>query len=412
MDIKYLDLFGGIKMSVVEELLSYIDIPRFVKIKQKFIANKIDIDEIPNAVYNQLHKQGILSIIKQGQKIGITAGSRGVANIALIIKEIVKNLKDIGANPYVIPCMGSHGGATALGQREIIESLGITEQYVGAPILSSMEVVKFGETKSGLDVFVDKNVILMDKIILINRIKPHTAFRGTVESGLQKMIAIGMGKQKGAETCHAQGFGYMHKNITEIADIYLKKGNIAFAIGLVENSYDETCIIEAIKKEDIQLREPELLKMAKMNMPRIMIDNIDVLIIDEIGKNISGDGMDPNITGRYPTPYASGGPNISKITILDLTEESHGNGNGIGTADFTTKRLVEKLILENTYPNALTSTVPGPVKIPMYLKNDLLSIKAAIKTCNCDCKDGVRIVRIKNTLSLENIYIFRKHYYL
>lgn len=394
-----------VNMSVIEDLIKDVEIPKMVKIKQHFKSDRIVPEDIPDAIHHELHKGDIIERIRPGQRVGITAGSRGIANIALVLREIVKNIKCVGAEPYIIPCMGSHGGATALGQKEVLESLGITEEYTGAPILSSMEVVKIGETANGLDVYLDKYASTMDAIILLNRIKPHTAFRGDVESGLQKMIAIGLGKQKGAETCHAAGFGEMHRNITQIADVVLQKVNIPFAVGLIENAYDETAKIVALRKEEIRAEEPALLRIAKENMPRIMFNEIDVLVIDEIGKNISGDGMDPNITGRYPTPYASGGPKVSKMVVLDLTSESHGNGNGIGTADFTTRRFMNKMKLEETYPNALTSTVTGPVKIPMILKNDELAIKAAIKTCNRNPAEGIRMVRIKNTLKLEEIWI-------
>ncbi|MDI6600835.1 MAG: lactate racemase domain-containing protein [Thermoanaerobacteraceae bacterium] len=392
-------------MGVIEELLKDVEIPNMVKIKQHFKSDRIAPEDIPDVIYHELHKGDILERIRPGQKVGITVGSRGIANVAFVVRELVKNIKKAGAEPYIIPCMGSHGGATAQGQKEVLESLGVTEEYAGAPIFSSMEVVKIGKTVDGLDVYLDKYASTMDAIILLNRIKPHTAFRGEVESGLQKMIAIGLGKQKGAETCHAAGFGEMYKNITQIADVVLQKVNIPFAIGLIENAYDETAKIIALKKEEIKTEEPELLRIAKENMPRILFDEIDVLVIDEIGKNISGDGMDPNITGRYPTPYSSGGPKVSKMVVLDLTKESHGNGNGVGTSDFTTRRFMDKMKLEETYPNALTSTVTGPVKIPMILENDELAIKAAIKTCNRNPAEGIRMVRIKNTLKLEEIWI-------
>lgn len=329
-------------MGIIKEILNPIKIPKFIKAEQIFDNKKIAKEALPLHIKMELDKEGILDKIRPNQKIGVTAGSRGITNIALIIREVVNRIKAKGAQPYIIPCMGSHGGANAEGQANILNSLGITEDYIKAPILSSMDVVKIGETISGVDVFIDKNIATMDQVVIINRIKPHTAFSAEVESGLQKMMAIGLGKQKGAEVCHNAGFVQMYKNITEISDVVLEKLDIVFAVGIIENAYDETFMCIVLKKEDIKEKEKDLLKIAKESLARIMFKNIDLLIIDEIGKNIAGSGMDTNVTGRYATPYVSGGPNISKIVTLDLTEESEGNATGIGHSDFVTRRLVRK----------------------------------------------------------------------
>ncbi|MDF2524905.1 MAG: hypothetical protein K0R31_2546, partial [Clostridiales bacterium] len=233
----------------------------------------------------------------------------------------------------------------------------------------------------------------------------HTSFRGKYESGLMKMMTIGLGKQKGADTCHSEGFKNMAYNVPLYANVILEKANILFGIAIVENPFDETSKIVALTKKDIPEREPELLSEAKGLMPRIMFDSFDVLVVDEIGKNISGDGMDPNITATYSSPYASGGPNIQRVVILDLTEESHGNANGMGTADFTTKRFFDKTNLTITYPNAITSRIIETAKVPVILKNDYEAIAAGIKTCIETDYDNAKVVRIKNTLHLEEIYI-------
>ena len=219
--------------------------------------------------------------------------------------------------------------------------------------------MKIGELKNGLPIYVGKEAATADGIIAINRIKPHTAFRGAIESGIMKMLTIGMGKQKGAEACHQLGFKYMAENVLGMGRRIIEKLPILFGVALLENAYDQTSKIEVLPRELIEEREKELLVKSKGMMPRIMFEQIDVLVVDYLGKNISGDGMDPNITGRYPTPYAYGGPEINKIVVLDLTQETEGNGNGIGTADFTTRRLVNKINLEKTYINGLTSTVYG-----------------------------------------------------
>ncbi|MDK2903769.1 MAG: hypothetical protein PWQ93_1688 [Clostridiales bacterium] len=390
-------------MSFIDEILEPIHIPPFYKVTQHF--PRPVLSDLEYAISDELKKPGTIERILPGQRIAIAVGSRGIANLPTIVKVIVQHVKQAGAYPFIVPAMGSHGGATGPGQQKVLEGLGITETSIGAPIISDMDVVEIARSEYGHPVYIDKNAFNSDGIIIINRIKPHTAFRGIYESGLMKMITIGLGKQKGAETCHALGFKYMAQFMPAIAKAALSAANILFGLAVLENAYDETYKIMAIPAEIISDAEPQLLDEAKAHMPRIMFDPIDVLIIDEIGKNISGDGMDPNITGRYPTPYASGGPSVSKMVILDLTDATHGNANGLGTGDITTRRVYEKIDWEQTYPNALTSTVTNPVKLPMVLKNDRQAIQAAIKTCNAPVLENVRIVRIKNTLKLGEISI-------
>jgi hypothetical protein len=268
-----------------------------------------------------------------------------------------------------------------------------------------MEVVEIGRLDNGLPIYIDKNAYEADKVIVINRIKPHTAFRGPVESGLMKMITIGLGKQKGAEAAHAFSFKYMAQHVVEMARIAMEKVPIIFGIGSLENAYDRPAKIVAIAAEEIEQREPELLVEAKSLMPKLLFDPIDVLIVNEIGKDISGDGMDPNITGRYATPYASGGPEITRIVVLGLTKKTHGNANGIGMADMSTRKVMDEIIWEKGYANALTSTVISVVKLPMILDNEELAVKAAIKTCNAFNLSKARVVRIKNTLDIREIWI-------
>ena len=266
--------------------------------------------------------------------------------------------------------MGSHGGATAKGQKEMLEGLGVTEEYVGAPIYSSMEVVHVGDTVDGKKVFIDKYAAESDGIIVAGRVKPHTAFRGEYESGIYKMMAIGLGKQKGAEETHEEGFGRMAYNVVTYGDTILKNAPILFGLAFIENAFDDTAIIEAVEKDKIAQREPELLEIAKSLMPAIEIKDFDVLIVDQIGKNFSGDGMDPNITATYCTPYASGGPVVQRYVVLDLSEETHGNALGAGMADLGTKRLFDKIDFDAAYPNALTCTVLMGAKVPVIMKND------------------------------------------
>lgn len=390
-------------MSILDELLQDIPLPRMVRIRQKFddshLTNPAEVCE------EKLKQSGVLQQFKKGEQVAVAVGSRGVANIAEVTRKVIEALQQTGAEPFIVPSMGSHGGATAKGQVEVLNHLGISEESMGAPIRSSMEVVKIDQLDNGLPVYVDKYAYEADAIVVINRVKPHTAFRGKIESGIMKMIAIGLGKQKGAEACHQLGFKYMAENVPKMANVMLQKLPIVFGLALVENAYDQTCRIEVLPAAKIEEREAELLEEAKARLPKILFDQIDVLVIDYIGKNISGDGMDPNVTGRYPTPYAHGGPDVSKMVVLDLTEETEGNANGVGTADFTTQRLVDKTDLAATYANGLTSTVCAPTKIATTLRNDQMAIKAAVKTCNILDYTTCRLVRIQDTLHLGEIEI-------
>ncbi|MEF3303917.1 DUF362 domain-containing protein [Paenibacillus sp. GYB003] len=390
-------------MSILRTLLEDIPIPQMVRIRQKFDGTKVD--DYIGALRRELSKPGAIDSIKKGERVAVAVGSRGVAHIAEFTRATIDAIKEAGAEPFIVPCMGSHGGATAEGQRDVLHHLGVTEEAMGAPILSSMEVVKIDEMANGLPVYVDKYAYEADAIVVINRVKPHTAFRGRIESGIMKMIAIGLGKQKGAEACHQLGFKYMAENVPAMANLMLNKLPIRFGVALVENAYDETCRVEVLPAAEIEAREEQLLIEAKSHLPKILFDQIDVLVIDYIGKNISGDGMDPNVTGRYPTPYAHGGPDVSKMIVLDLTPETKGNANGVGTADFTTQRLVDKTDWPATYANGLTSTVCAPTKQATTLENDYYAIKAAVKTCNILDYTKCRLVRIRDTLHLGEIEI-------
>lgn len=390
-------------MEVINKVLKDIPLPKMVKVEQKFNAPLIA--DVPQAVHDAINGAGVLSRISEGDSVAIAVGSRGVADIPVLTREVVNAVKSAGGRPFVVPAMGSHGGATAEGQREVLKNLGVTEEFIGTEIRATMEVEKVGELPNGLPVFTDKNAYEADKIIVINRIKPHTAFRGPVESGLMKMITIGLGKHKGADTAHQYGFKHMAEHVPEMAKIVLDKLPLIFGLGTIENAYDRPAKIVAVPSEKFEEEEPKLLIEAKKLMPRIMIDPIDLLIVDEIGKDISGDGMDPNITGRYGTPYASGGPEVNKIVVLGLTEKTHGNANGIGIADITTRKAVESVKPEYGYANALTSTVLDMVKIPLYLETEELAIKAGIKTCNAYDISKARVVRIKNTLDIKEIWV-------
>ncbi|GGD72240.1 lactate racemase domain-containing protein [Paenibacillus nasutitermitis] len=390
-------------MGILQELLKNIPIPQMARVKVNFENNRIE--DLGSELMKKLQRDKIRSAIKPGMEIAIAVGSRGLDRLVEMTAVTVQFLQEAGAKPFIVPSMGSHGGATAEGQREVLAHLGVTEQSAGCEIRSSMEVVKLGELPNGLPVYLDQFAAQADGIVVINRVKPHTAFRGPVESGVMKMISIGLGKQKGAEACHQLGFKYMAENVPAMAKMIMDQKPVLFGVASLENAFDKVAIIEVLTPGEILAEEEGLQVKAKELLPKLYFEQLEVLVIDEIGKNISGDGMDPNITGRYPTPYAYGGPDVNKIAVLDLTPQTEGNANGVGTADFTTQRLVDKMDREVTYANGLTSTVVAPTKIATTLPNDRETIQAAIKTSNILDFHKVKMVRIKNTLELSELEV-------
>lgn len=390
-------------MGFIEEFLGPVPVPKVVKVRQAF--DRPRLDDPAGDLMAAITARGVLDAVRPAMKVAIAVGSRGISNEVLFVKRTVAALKARGAEPFLVPAMGSHAGATGEGQRRMLEGMGFGQECIGAPIRSSMETVRIGTSENGLPVHIDRNAHEADAIVIINRIKPHVAFRGKYESGLMKMITIGLGKQKQADICHNLGMGNMVVNIPAVARVTIAKENILFAVGILENAYHETCRIEVLRKEEIEAAEPALQEESKRLSARLHFDAMDVVVIDDIGKNISGTGFDTNVIGRYHTPYCSGGPQIARLVILNITEQSHGNGNGLGLADFTTRRVFDKFSFENTYPNALTTTVPLSVKIPMVLGSDSLAIRAAIRTSNVVDKEKVRLVRIKDTNSLDRIEV-------
>lgn len=381
---------------------SEIVLPKFIKIRQNFKKNRIV--NIRSEVRKQMNAHtGNL----KDKRIAVGVGSRGIANINIITKTVIDCLKEVGAKPFIVPAMGSHGGATEMGQREILGSYGITEDAMGVSIDSSMDTEIIGRYKSDLPVYLAKSVIAADGIVIIPRIKPHTGFRGKVESGICKMLCIGLGKQKGADSIHSKGFEKFPELIPEIGCIVARKAKVLFAVAIVENAYDETYKIEIINKNEILnlKKEEALLEESRKLMARILIPKFDVLIIDEIGKNISGNGQDPNVTGLYFTGCVSGGPEFKKCAILDITEESHGNANGVGVSDVITRKLFDKIDFISMYTNCFTSTYMEPAKIPMVAASSEDAIKIAVKICNGIKSGGHKIVWIKNTMELGNIIV-------
>jgi hypothetical protein len=390
-------------MDIIKQLLQGIPLPRMAKIRQAFAAS--EVADVAGTLRDQLAKPGVIDTVKPGMQIAIGVGSRGVAEISKLARVTVEEIKKRQGLPFIVPAMGSHGGATAEGQRQVLANLGVTEESAGCEIRSSMDVVELGRLDNGLPVYMDKFAHAADGIVVINRVKPHTCFRSSNESGMVKMITIGLGKQKGAESCHAYSFKYMAEHILAMSAILLARTPILFGVGTVENAYERIARVVAVPANELVEVEKGMLIEAKANMPKFMFDQFDVLIVEQIGKEISGDGMDPNITGRYPTPYASGGPDIAKIAVLDLTETTHGNATGMGAADFITRKLADKINFKMVYANGLTSTVVGPGRMPVVLDDDRDAILAAVKTCNARDLARARVVRIKDTLHMGDIFI-------
>lgn len=393
---------------VIYSIIKDTPLPKLVKIRQHFDPQEIENPE--EALLAQLAKPEIRERIRPGMKIAVGVGSRGIAELPLLVRTLVTGLAELGAEPFIVPAMGSHGGATAEGQREMLANLGVTEESAGCPIRSCMDVAEIGTLPvEGLGfnvpVYVDRLASEADGIVVLARVKPHTGFRAPCESGMAKMLTIGLGKQKGANTCHRYTYKYMGHFVEEMARMKIERTNVLFAVGVVENAYDRLCVIEAVPAETLVQRDKELLVLAKERMARFLFDQMDVLVVRQMGKNISGDGMDPNITGRWLTDFASGGPKIGKIAVLDLTEETHGNAVGVGAADLITQRLRDKMDLAASYANALTTTGCNLVKLPMMLETDREVFLAAVNTSNALDLNRVRAAVILDTMHMNEFYV-------
>lgn len=379
-----------------------MNLPKMYHIRQKFDNTRVE--DIRETVKLKLARLS-WSAIRPGDRVAITAGSRGIAGIAEILGAIVEFLKSLEADPFLFPAMGSHGGATAAGQVAMLAQLGVTEASVKAPILSSMETAEIGLTADGVPVFIDKNALGADHIVVVNRIKSHTKFKAPIESGLMKMMAIGMGKQKGAEFYHKAAVQYtFFKIITDAARLVLAHAPVICAVGVLENACGETAKIAALKRDEIESKEKDLLCISKQMMAKLPFDEIDLLIVDEMGKDISGVGIDPNITGRnrdllgvFPHPAQ-----VKRLLVRDLTDKSKGNATGIGLADITTQRLVDKIDYAATYKNCITGISPEKAAVPMHFGTDREAIEVALGCIGSIPALQSKIVRIKNTLRLDS----------
>jgi len=381
-----------------------VSLPIMHRARQRFDAPVLE--DIEGEVARQVRR--FADRLRPGMRVGITAGSRGVANIPRLLKAAGDEVRALGGEPFIIPAMGSHGGATAEGQIGMLAELGVTEASTGLPIVSSMEVREVGRLENGMPVYASETALGADGVIVLNRVKPHTDFNGPIESGLAKMCGIGLGKQKGAETIHSYGVPGLAHWLPLAAALIVERANVLFGLAAVENAYDETAIIEAIPAAGIGRADEERLQArAKALMASLPFDALDVLVVDRMGKEISGTGMDTNVIGRMMVKgseeYAR--PRVTNIAVLDLTEGSHGNAAGLGLADFITQNLVEKVDFAAFYINCLTAGVSGVQRgqVPMILPNDRTAVSAAIRACGEPDPARVGVLHIRDTLQIGEL---------
>ena len=383
-----------------------IPLPRFRRVHQRFPRPRVA--DIPASVAEAMDSVDGSARLGGGKRVAITAGSRGIARIPEILAAVVRRVREYGGDPFLVPAMGSHGRATAEGQVEMLAELGITPESVGAPIESSMDVVKLGELPNGMPVYMDRIAAGSDAIVVVNRVKPHTDFSGDWESGLGKMIGIGLGKRRGADTIHRYGPPGLRDLLPQAARLAIQRAPIAMGVAIIENAYDEVARIIGVPPSGIAgPQEADLLAEARSLMPSLPFHEIDVLVIDETGKNVSGAGMDPNIHthmkvhGFHDFPR----PVVRVIAVLSLTPESHGNATGIGFADVTTRQLVEQIDFEAMYINGFTAGLSGiqRISLPVVAPDDRAAVLTAVRVCGRHDPWNARIVRIRNTLQIGEI---------
>ncbi len=380
-------------------------LPRMVPIRVRMECPKVD--DVREEVFAALGRIHACRTVKRGERIAVTAGSRGIYKIDVILRAVIDSLKAEGATPFIVPAMGSHAGATAEGQKAFIASYGVTEETMGCPIVSSMETVDLGVTESGVSGWCDKNAYEADGIVVVNRVKPHTGFSSTLGSGLLKMLAIGLGKHKGAAHVHQRGvdIGY-EEAIRDGGRLALSKLKLRFGVAVVENHKGETARVEAALPADFEATDERLIPEARRLMGRIPGDFIHLLIVDLMGKNVSGTGMDPNVIGRgmQQEKVKLDVPKILRLFVRDLTDESHGNAIGIGFADFATDRLVAKIDPKSTWTNVLASVSPWEAHVPIHYASDRECIETALKTAGTTPPERMRIVRIRDTEHIETMH--------
>jgi Lactate racemase N-terminal domain len=386
--------------SIVEGGLSF-PLPKWRRVAQRIEAPRLE--SISEAVAREMRK--LDGRVRPGMSVAIGVGSRGVARLAEIVRAAVAELQRRGARPFIVPAMGSHGGATPEGQLEVLKGYGVSPEALDVPFDASMETVPLGTTATGLPLHWSRAALRADAVLPINRVKPHTDFHGEVESGLSKMLAIGFGKQKGAATVHLRGFDTFHDVVPEAARLVFEKVNVLAGIASVENALEDVAHLEVVPGDQIARREPELVRMSRSLMGRIPFENLEVLVVDYLGKDVSGMGMDPNVTGRYAVRHLVDPRNPKKLAVLRLTERTHGNACGLGVADVTTRAVVENVDYQKTWTNVVASTELTNGKTPIWVPDDRSAIALAIATCPRVDRMAPRLVRIESTLHLQELWV-------
>jgi len=374
-----------------------MDFPRFYRIHQYFDATSVD--NLQQAVRDEFSRFDPGEAVDPGQSVAVGVGSRGTHELKVLVSTVVECLHQMHLEPYIIPAMGSHGSATGSGQAQVLAELGITERTVGAPIVSNMDVESLGRIDSGAEVFFAKDALAADHIVVINRIKPHTAFRSEVESGLCKILAVGCGRQKGAANMHKFDLA---QTIVPAAKMIIEKAPILCGLAVTENALGKINAIKLAKPEEFVDVDRDYLKIAWNLLPKLPLDDLDVLLVDELGKNVSGAGMDPNVIGFWRREGGERTPHYRILVVLDLTTQSHGNATGIGMADLTTRRLIDKIDWNATYLNAFTSGILQSARMPIVLDNDRAVLEVALN--RIPDPHNVRMVRIINTGSLKTFW--------
>ena len=390
-------------MDAIEKILNPIKLPPMACIRQEFPGRAMDSPE--EALMRQLQVRWIEGRLHAGMSVAVTVGSRGIANLVPLLRTLSAFLRNHGAEPYIVPSMGSHGGASPEGQLAVLKGLGITPDTVNMPIRACVEGCQVDTLPDGTPVMADREAMAADAVILFNRIKSHTAFHGPYESGLMKMAAVGLGNCYGADYVHGNGDGSIGKRMEQLARAMLGKLPILCGIGVMENAREETAAIHVLSKEEIPVKEPLLLRQSREMMPAIYLKDMDVLVIDRIGKDISGGGMDSNVVGGFKDGEGRMTPRPGLITVLDLTEATKGAAFGLGMADTTTVGVMKKYNPLVTYPNCLMTGTPHLIKIPMALGNHRQAIQAAVQMLPACRRQSPRIVRIQDTLHLQEIRI-------
>jgi hypothetical protein len=382
-----------------------MNFPRFFRVRQTFERTRVA--DVTAEVRRELEALDLRPRLQRGATVAITAGSRGIANIRLIIKAVVDHFKSLEAKPFIVAAMGSHGGGTAEGQRRILSDYGITEEACGCPIRSSMETVVLDRTAEGIPVHFARDAAEADHVFVVNRVKPHTRLEGELQSGLMKMMLIGLGKHEGAKVYHRAFADFSFDQIVRsAAQRVMERGRVLGGLGIVENAYDETALLRGVRPQEMEVREKELLRLARRWLPRLPFDHADILLVDEIGKEISGCGMDTNVIGRkalihQAAPHET--PKIKRIIVRGLTDQTHGNATGIGYADFCLTRVVRAMDARSTWINCTTSGFPAVGKVPPHFDTDREALEVALGTIGLVEPARAKVLWIRNTLDVVEV---------